>query len=845
MAKADERGEMSPGTGGPERVAVPAWVPWALFAVVTLILFREFVVSGEMLFGTDTLSLGYVAREFYADALSRGVFPLWNPIILGGTPFLESLAGGDSLYPPSLALLLVAETHRALGWKLILHVFLAGVFTYGWIRALDRSRAAAVLSGLAYGTAPFLVSLVYPGHDGKLFVTALTPLLFWAVEGAFRRGGAARWAGVGGVVALVILTTHFQMAYFLFGAVGLYALFRTVQLWLGRGAGRGEGKGASPPPEDGAGEPERGRAPGEAPGPRLALSRMGLFLAAAVVGAGVAGVQLVPALEYVTEFSRRTATTVQADEAGSVAYSSSWSLHPEEIVSLVVPEFVGSNVAEEGWAGNTYWGRNPFKLNHEYAGLIVLILAALSFLGAPRRGLRWFLAGLGALGLLYALGAHTPVWRLFYEVVPGVRLFRAPSMAAFLFGFAAVTLMAFGVDRGLEAARPGGGDEGWRRASRLLWGAVGALALLTVLAASGALLGAWTGIFSPELSGPKLQALDAARPFIVRGCFLATLLAAAVAGLFWAMRQGHLGAGAVVAGLGVLVFVDAARVDDAFIQTLDFGRWAAPDENIRFLTEARDEEPPFRVLSMVQGGQDVKPGIYGLELAAGHHPNDLARYRELIGMEGSGAPRNLLRSTNVLRILNVRYLLWPDLEYGPVDGMERVSGVTLPDGRRYRSVYRVPGLPRARLVGSARVVPGPEAVDRILSEDFEPDDEVILPEPPPLELPGEAVEGEVRWEERGPNRLVLRVRAAAPALLVLSENWFPAWRARVDGVEAPVLRAYHALRAVPVETGEHRVEIFYSSDLLRRSLWLSVISALILACAAAATLVRRRRGRRR
>ncbi|NIP59557.1 MAG: hypothetical protein GWM92_14635, partial [Gemmatimonadetes bacterium] len=350
---------------------------------------------------------------------------------------------------------------------------------------------------------------------------------------------------------------------------------------------------------------------------------------------------------------------------------------------------------------------------------------------------------------------------------------------------------------------------------------------------------------SPELSGPKLQALDAARPFIVRGCFLATLLAAGVAGLFWAMRQGHLGAGAVVAGLGVLLFVDAVRVDDAFIQTLDFGRWAAPDENIRFLTEARDEEPPFRVLSMVQGGQDVKPGLYGLELAAGHHPNDLARYRELIGMEGSGAPRNLLRSTNVLRVLNVRYLLWPDLEYGPVDGMERVSGVTLPDGRRYRSLYRVPDLPRARLVGSARVDPGPEAVDRILSEEFEPGDEVILAEPPPLELPGEPVEGEVRWEERGPNRIVLRVRAAAPALLVLSENWFPAWRARVDGVEAPVLRAYHTLRAVPVEAGEHRVEIFYSSDLLRRSLWLSAISALILACAAATTLVRRRRGRRR
>jgi hypothetical protein len=140
----------------------------------------------------------------------------------------ESLAGGDSLYPPSVLLLLVQETHRALGWKLVLHVFGAGLFMYGWLRCLDRSRAASLLGGLAYLMAPFMVTLVYPGHDGKLFVTALTPLLFWTVEWAFRGRGLGRWTAVSGVIGLIILTTHFQMAYFLFGATGIYALSCTV-----------------------------------------------------------------------------------------------------------------------------------------------------------------------------------------------------------------------------------------------------------------------------------------------------------------------------------------------------------------------------------------------------------------------------------------------------------------------------------------------------------------------------------------------------------------------------------------------------------------------------------------
>jgi hypothetical protein len=80
--------------------AIPRWVPPVLYAVVTLFLFRKFVFTGEMLFGSDTISLGYMARAFFAEALKGGTFPLWNPIILGGTPFLDSLAGGTPSTPP-------------------------------------------------------------------------------------------------------------------------------------------------------------------------------------------------------------------------------------------------------------------------------------------------------------------------------------------------------------------------------------------------------------------------------------------------------------------------------------------------------------------------------------------------------------------------------------------------------------------------------------------------------------------------------------------------------------------------------------------------------------------------
>ncbi|HAT16399.1 MAG TPA: hypothetical protein DCS76_01305, partial [Gemmatimonadetes bacterium] len=262
------------------------------------------------------------------------------------------------------------------------------------------------------------------------------------------------------------------------------------------------------------------------------------------------------------------------------------------------------------------------------------------------------------------------------------------------------------------------------------------------------------------------------------------------------------------------------------------------DPNIDFLLERQREEDPFRVLSMRgQNGQDVRPGMFGLELAGGHHPNDLARYRDLIGMAGSQLPINLLTSSNVLRMLNVRYVLWPDQLGAPADlglpaditnNLRRLNSTTV-QGRPYESVYGFPDLPRARLVADAVVLPDEQAMAYLISPEFDPARQVVLSDPPPIDLPGGEVEGTVEWVERNNNNVTLRVSADRPTLLVLADNWFPAWKARVGDEEVPVLRANHSLRAVPVPSGEHTVDFYYDSDQLRWSLRLTLLSLTVVA----------------
>jgi len=366
------------------------------------------------------------------------------------------------------------------------------------------------------------------------------------------------------------------------------------------------------------------------------------------------------------------------------------------------------------------------------------------------------------------------------------------------------------------------------------------MVLLAGLASSGALTAFWTSVVYTDVDPGRLQRLQLLLPYLGRGAWIGTFLLLATSGLVWAVRRAFLTPAALVIGVVALAAVDGMRVDASFIQVLDPQRLTNPDPNLQAVLQLQEGDPePYRMYSLVQGDQDVTPAGHGIELVAGHHPNDMARYRELIGMVGSQRAANLA-DPDIRRLLNVRYILWPDLEMGPAPAGEVIARTQLADGRTYQTVLVDQGLPRARLVAGAVVKSDDEAVPYMLSDAFDPLAEVVLSEPAPIELDGGPVLGQVTWEERTPNQMRLSVSSDRPALLVVADNWFPAWQATVDGEEAPVLRAYHTLRAVPVPAGEHTVEMVYRSSLVRRSLLLSVVMLVLLIGAAAFGIQRER-----
>jgi len=381
--------------------------------------------------GGDQNPAGYASRTWGAEWWHRlGHVPLWEPELFGGMPYVGA-GHGDIFYPTSF-LRLIFPVATVINFGFVLHFILAGLFTFWLLRRLHVSWTGSVIGALAYQLSGELASYPSPGHDGKLFAATALPLAFLALVMALRD---KRWEGYPLLAVAVALSLlgHFQIAYYLLLAAGLFALYLTF--------------------EENTTEPLPRR-----------LGRLAPALGMVLLGFGLAAIQLLPFFQYIP-FSPR-AQGYHGFE-GSTSYAIPWN----HVLEFFIKNFVG--------ARETYWGSNGLKLHSEYLGLPVVALAALGAFAKERRRLLLWLGGIGLLFLLISLGAGTPFYRVFWAIMPMVRKTRAPGMAFFAVSFVVAVFAAVGTER-LERKEGRGVLTPWLVTA-------GVVALLAVAGAFGAI----------------------------------------------------------------------------------------------------------------------------------------------------------------------------------------------------------------------------------------------------------------------------------------------------------------------------------------------------------------------
>ncbi len=140
-------------------------------------------------------------------------------------------------------------------------------------------------------------------------------------------------------------------------------------------------------------------------------------------------------------------------------------------------------------------------------------------------------------------------------------------------------------------------------------------------------------------------------------------------------------------------------------------------------------------------------------------------------------------------------------------------------------------LPFLKLYTDWRVVPDDSAASRIYTDSsFDFHRTILIAESPgfePASLSGDDTAVLTSFSE---NVLQITTQSSKPAMLLVNDLFYPAWKAWVDGKPVKITRAFTSLRAVPVPAGIHRLEMKYESAAFEAGWKISAIT-LLLACA--------------
>ena len=757
---------------GPGRAA-------AVYFALALLYFFPALIPGRGIFGTDFLSGGFFFYQFISERLADGALPKWVPYVYGGLPLFSN--PGSTYHPVHLLAELLLPTERVLTVVFIVQFWVGAIGTYLLARELGCRSWVAFLAGLAFEFSGILVSWVFAGHDGRVLVATMAPLFFFLLHRGVRLSSAPTFAGAAATLGTALLSFQIQSAYYLLLGGAFWGAFCLVHLGVVRR-------------------------------PRPLVRAVVMGLAAVGMGFLLAAVNFLPFQGYVPDSPR-------GDPGGrGYEYSTSYSMEPADLLAVAVPEQPGVSIRhpltrELLFPG--YRGSNPMKLHTEYMGALVVVLVLAGFWFGRRDRYWLFFLGLLAFFLTLALGGSTPLYRLYYEVLPGLKRFRAPGLAYYVVSFCMVIMSALTLER-LAALR-----EGWAPAPAS--GAGGAsspgarplawiLAALVVLVALGSLTA--TAGESPVPGEPSRAA----------GWWRFLLFAGVVGGLLWAWLRRALGTAVLIAGLAVATVADQWVVGRRFFHTVPSpDQWFAPDDVVRFL---QAQQGLFRVWNIPgaphRGLQDNYLMYFRLEQAGGEHGNQLQRWNEYVGA-GTDVYvdwGNFLRFPGMVAAANVRYFVSTDqLDY---PGVRQVHS-----GRAY--VYEnALALPRAFMVPVVVEVREGEALEAMRSLEWDPTEVAFVEADSALDLPLTPLDAYVEVIRHQPDEVSVLARTNRTALLVLADNWYDGWEATVGGEPAPILRTNHTFRGIVVPPGEHRVELVFRPRMLYRGLWLSLAALALL-----------------
>jgi hypothetical protein len=763
---------LPPGASESERLSLPAAArtpaDWPLLPVATLLSLCWAAFCWPWLSGAVTIPWDAKAHflpqiQFLAASLARGELPFWTPNVFAGHP---QIADPQSMmFSPPILLLALLDPAPSL-WStdttVLLVVLLGGIGVLLLGRDWGWHWAGALVAAIAFQYGGSMAWRIQ--HFGQVMSLCYLPFALFFLGRALDRSSTAYGAAAGLTAAFIVLGRD---------QVGLSSLYLlagyVVWYWL------------------------------TAPSKKSAIvNSLRPLMAGGAVGLAIVVIPVILTLLLATESNRPSIDFVSAGRG---------SLHPALLVTSTVPHIFGAAGPMEKYWGPpsfTWTGTDLFiaqNVGQLYLGAIPLFLLAIGLV----RGVFWdrqirFVTFAAIFALLYALGWYTPVFRLMYEALPGVDLYRRPADATFLLGAMGALLAGYVMHRMMTKTLP---------PASLLQQAltVGLIAFPFVLCL----------VFAQ-----RFDRIDMAVDPLLLG-----FASVAVSGLAFLIAL-RLKAVQPVLAAGIIV---VALTADLAINNGPNGATALPPSDIAMLEPDTDSEVVWLLKERLAKSQDTVrrdrvelAGLgfhwpnasltHGFDNTLGYNPVRLDLYTKATGAGDTvGLPDQRkftplfpsYRST-LADLLGLRFIA-TGVPIEKIDHNIKPGDLTLLAHTADGYVYENPrALPRVLFANRAMKTD----FDQLLADGNWPDADlrttVLLDTDPPAE---EMAPGTVQLRSYSNTEVVIEADSPDGGWVVLLDVWHPWWSVEVDGYTDQIQRANVLFRAVEVPPGTHTVRFVF------------------------------------